>query len=150
MQYIQAFEDFVNESSQSFLALLRNAKKYDVAFPGDDSSKGWKLSLQGKSINDAAELYDLCYEYLENNNIAFKVATEKRMKDPHAEQSKKALTIYVPNHMDHLQVAEEIYTLTKSYKGWQNIKTPVGYEHYAGAVYYRNDRNEYGDYISIK
>ena len=52
--------------------------------------------------------------------------------------------------MDYLEVAEAIYTLIKDYKGWHNIKTPTSYKHYAGAVFYRNDRNEYGDYIPAK
>lgn len=110
-------------------------------------TNGWKLSLQGKSVEDSLELYNLVGQYLIDNAISFKVGTRKRIEHTHPEQSKKVMTIYCPNDMDIKDLAEHIYSLTMDYKGWYDIKCPTSYKHYAGCVYYRNDRDEYGTYL---
>ena len=146
MKKLSTFNQFLIESI-NIDKLLDSDKKFDLQFPGKDSSNGWKLSLQGKSTEDAIELYKLTSDFLSKNDIAFKVATKKRINHHNSEQSKKLLTIYVPNSMDHLELAEKIYKLTNKYKGWYDIKTPSNYEHYAGPVFFRNDRDEKGNYI---
>lgn len=103
------------------------------------TDNGNKLSLQGKSTKDAAALYSMLKDYLYENNIPFKVATRMRTESDNKEQSKKVMTIYVPNQMDVNEVAEHVYSLTISYKGWHNIKTPKSYYHYAGFVFIGND-----------
>lgn len=123
---------------------------YDISFPGTDSSDGWKLSIQGKTVEDIIFVYDKLSKYLEKEQIAFKVATIKRLNHPDKEQSKKIMTIYVPNDYDKKELAEKIYKKIKNYKGWHNIKTPTGYKHYAGGIFYRNDRDSKGNYIPIK
>lgn len=104
-----------------------------------NTDNGNKLSLQGKSTKDAAALYSMLKDYLYENNIPFKVATRMRTESDNKEQSKKVVTIYVPNEMDINEIAEQVYSLTMDYKGWYNIKTPASYTHYAGCVFIGND-----------
>lgn len=112
-----------------------------------ETNKGDKLSLQGKSTNDAAALYGMLNDYLSSNNIPFKVGTCQRMNNEYlGEQRRKAVTIYVPNNMNVQEVAEAVYQLTLNYKGWYDVKTPTSYKHYAGCVFIGNDRKD-GKYI---
>ena len=111
------------------------------------TDNGNKLSLQGKSTEDAALLYELLHPYLYANNIPFKVATCQRTQNKNmGEQRNKVVTIYIPNEMDVTEVAEQVYSLTMNYKGWYNIKTPTSYQHYAGCVFVGNDRQN-GAYV---
>jgi hypothetical protein len=112
-----------------------------------DTSDGWKLSIQGKCLEDSVYLFGELCQYLYQGNIPFKVASARRYGLDHQEQKYKALTIYVPNGTDHLELAEEVYIKIMSYSGWHDIKTPTSYEHYAGGVFYRNDRDIAGAYI---
>lgn len=147
----QLFESLLNlnASQQKIYELLKTAKISDIPFLfGKHSySNGWKLSLQGKSIEDTIELFSKLEQFLSLQSIDFKVATHKRINHSNKEQSHKVLTIYVPDHINVENLAESVYSLTKDYKGWQNIKTPTSYEHYAGCVFIRNDRDEHGNYI---
>ena len=114
------------------------------------TDNGWKLSIQGKSINDSLFLYRRLDAYLLDNNVPFKVATQMRYNLSDREQSKKAMTIYCPDSIEIKVLAEDIYCLIMDYKGWYDIKTPTSYENWAGGVFFRNDRNEYGVYIPAK
>lgn len=136
-----------SEKDKHIKKLLNEATKYDLNFPGRSSSNGWKLSIQGKTMNDTFELYDKLHDFLVDENIAHKIATKKRVENTNKEQSKKLLTIYVPDDEKHLELAEKVYKKIKTYKGWYDIKTPTNYEHYAGGIFFRNDRNEAGEYI---
>jgi len=115
-----------------------------------DTNNGDKLSLQGKSTSDCAELYGMLKDYLFANEIPFKIGTCQRMNNEFlGEQRRKAVTIYVPNHMDVKEVAEKVYSLTTDYKGWHDVKTPTSYEHYAGCVFIGNDQRN-GKYVPAK
>jgi hypothetical protein len=116
------------------------------------TNNGMKISIQGKSIADSIFLFEKLSEYLYAKNIPFKVATRRRFDliKANKEQSHKAMTIYCVDGSDFSQLCEDIYSLTLDYKGWQNIKTPSSYEHYAGGLFFRNDRNEQGVYIPAK
>jgi hypothetical protein len=63
------------------------------------------------------------------------------------EQSHKVMTIYIPNQFNRFEFAEQIYSMIMDYKGWYNINTPSSYEHFAGGVFMRNDRDNAGNYI---
>lgn len=96
----------------------------------------------------------MTFDFLQTNNISFKVATINRINCNNEEkslrlleQSRKVMTVYCPEDMDHLELCNQIYQLTKSYKGWYDIRTPSSYEHYAGGLFYRCDRDENGYYI---
>ena len=60
------------------------------------------------------------------------------------------MTIYIPNGIDVKFFAELVYRSISDYKGWYNIKNKEAYEHYAGGIFFRNDRNEKGQYIPVK
>jgi hypothetical protein len=54
--------------------ILMNAKVPDLMFNTETkSSKGWKLSVQGKSLNVVIFLYDRLSDYLIDNKIPFKI-----------------------------------------------------------------------------
>ena len=130
-----------------FTSILSTSSRSDLMFDADaDTSNGWKISIQGKSIDDAAFLYDSLSSYLKGSNIPFKVGTAKRINSSNKMQSKKVVTIYCPNSMDVNDLAEKVYELTLDYKGWYNVSTPSYYSHYAGGLFIRNDRSN-GQYI---
>lgn len=112
-----------------------------------DVSNGWKLSIQGKTVQDATFLYEALRGLLFASKCSFKIGTQKLIDKKHPQQSTKLLTIYVPNGVEVKSFCELVYLNIMDYKGGQDIKTPESYEHYANAIYFRNDRNESGEYI---
>lgn len=129
---------------------LREGTRPFITFQSTaDTSEGWKLSLQGKTVEDAIYLFDSLNEFLKDNNIPFKMGTQNLISR-NTEQSTKLMTVYVPNGINVKDLAEEVYSRISTYKGWYDIKTKEGYNHYAGAVFYRNDRNANGVYIPAK
>tara|TARA_B100000768_G_C11162671_1_gene325226 strand:+ start:19 stop:465 length:447 start_codon:yes stop_codon:yes gene_type:complete len=140
-------------SSEIINRRLSNANKYDMPFHSNaKTDNGWKISIQGKSISDSVFLYERLNQYLDNNEIPFKLATKKRYdaRNINKEQSQKAMTIYCVDGTHIMNLCEDVYSLIMDYKGWHDIKTPTRYKHYAGGVFYRNDRNETGEYIPAK
>jgi len=136
---------------ENYSNLFDRAKRPDIMFPGSSSNNGWKLSIVGKSKEDAEDLYKRLNKWLSLKGIAHKFATNKRVNHKDYEQSKKLVTIYVPDGMDHLKLASKVENLLKGYKGWQDIKLPFkGYEHYSNGIFFRNDRDESGNYIPAK
>lgn len=141
-------KEFLLENFKSF---YNRANTYDINYPGKDSSNGWKLSIVGKSDSDVQFLYDKLHKWLSLKDIAHKFATSKRVQHKDYEQSKKLVTIYVPNDMDVKDLALKVESLIKGYKGWQGIKLPFrGYEHFSNGIFFRNDRNADGEYIPAK
>lgn len=127
---------------------LRDSNKFDISFNFKrDCSNGDKISIQGKSLSDVITLKNMLFDYLTDNEISFKIATLKRVSHKDSEQSRKVFTIYVPNDINVMELCEEIYKRTITYKGWYDIKTPTSYKHYGGGLYYRNDRDNNGNYI---
>ena len=117
---------------------------------GRPSLNGMKLSIQGRTVDDIFEVYQILGGYLKSNQIEYKLATVKRLEKASGPQKHKVMTIYIPDDVDDWrQSAEEVSVLLHehSYRGWHNLSTPPNYEHYANAVFFRNDRDEYGDYI---
>jgi len=131
--------------------LFLNARGYDFFHNGKDASNGLKISIAGKKIEDVFEIYDRLYNWLLSKGITFKIATNKRVTIPNSEQSKKLLTIYVPNEYsdeDFQNLLAEIETRLSGYKGWHDIKLPLNlYQVYSGGIQFRNDRDENGEYI---
>jgi hypothetical protein len=127
---------------------ITNAARYDVAMHAtSNTDNGWKISIQGKSVEDSFFLYERLSRYLVENDVPFKVATDKRYADSDKEQSRKAMTIYCPNEIGFMGLCEDVYSRIMDYKGWHDIKTPTSYQHYAGGLFFRNDRGENGEYI---
>lgn len=131
---------------------------HDVYFHAKNISVN-KLSLQGKTVEDAIELMNLIKDYLLSENIEFKVGTKARFDmrylkignkeemDRLTEQSYKAVTIYCPISIEIKDLANKISELIKNYKGHEGVLCPKSYTHYKGAVYYRKDTDENGEYI---
>jgi len=136
---------------------LRNHLKTDRIFDLNYGSSlttenGMKISIQGKCVEDSISLYMALVPYLFKHDIPFKVATQKRYNaiKRNPEQARKAFTIYAPDGFNFAELCEKVYTLTSEYKGWYDIKTPTSYEHYAGGVFTRNDRDGSGQYVPAK
>ena len=107
--------------------------------------------IQGKSIEDSIFLYQRLNEYLYSNSIPFNIATAKRFDffDVNREQSHKAMTIYCADGFDFSQLCEDVYSLILDYKEWHDIISPSNYQHYAGGLFFRNNRDAYGSYIPV-
>ena len=135
---------------ETLRARLTDSRIFDWMFNSSATTdNGMKISIQGKSIEDSIFLFERLSGYLYSNDIPFKVATSRRfdLADTNKEQSHKAMTIYCVDGSDFSQLCEDVYSLTLDYKGWQDVKTPTSYEHYAGGLFFRNDRNANGIYI---
>jgi len=126
---------------------LETTRIFDLQFDNSTvTDKGFKISIQGKTIEDSVYLYDTLHKFFYKNNIPFKVGTAKRVALKN-EQGNKVMTIYCPDTMNVNELAEKVYSLIPNYKGWYNIKTPTSYEHYAGGLFIGNDRNANGYYV---
>ena len=137
--------------SEQMKKMLNTDKVYDIQFNGLKSSDGWKISIVGKKMNDIYDLYERLNSYLVSHKITHKVATSKRLESNLPEQNRKLFTIYVPNTTDINKLLIKVEYLLKGYKGWQDIKIPFkGYKVYSGGICFRNDRDDYGDYIPSK
>ena len=137
--------------TENFKSLYNKSNVYDINYPGKSSTNGWKLSIVGKTENDVQFLYDRLHKWLSLKDIAHKIATSKRVNHNNYEQSKKLVTIYVPDDTDYKSLANKVESLIKGYTGWRDIKLPFkGYKHYSNGIFFRNDRDEYGEYIPAK
>lgn len=134
--------------------LFNTDKTYDFYNRGKNSSNGLKISIAGKKLDDVFELYDRLYDWLKSKGIEFKIAANKRINIPNSEQSKKLVTIYVPNEYsdeDFQNLLGDIETKLIGYKGWHDLKLPFNlYQVYSGGIQYRNDRDSDGNYIPAK
>lgn len=129
-------------------------------FPKDKDTSGWKISIQGKVVDDAIDLLDMLAVFLADEDIHYKVATKTRFDmvnlEPNEklsqkridEQSKKAMTIYCPSRLEIMELCEKIEEKLKDYSGYLDVPNPTDYMHYSGGIYYRNDTDEDGNYIS--
>ena len=132
--------------------LINTSKKPDISFGGKDSSEGNKISIVGNSVEDAYELYDRLHKWLYDRKIAHKIGTRGRVEHPNPIQSKKLMTIYSPNGANFDRLLSIVGNMLNGYKGWEGVQgTPFnGYEKYADGMYFRNDRDEHGEYIPAK
>ena len=135
------------------VAELKNFRTFFQIHHSQTSDSGLKISIQGKTIDDVMYIYDKLGKYLYDNDIGFKIATQKCFnrydKDNPVlrEQCRKAFTIYHNDTIDFKQLCEDIYNLIPEYKGWYDIPTPTDYEHYAGGLFIRNSYDENGNYL---
>lgn len=128
--------------------LLESYPMYFYNVRGTANHKdGFKLSIQGNTLDDVIYLAEHITPFLTKAGITFKLATKKLIDHKHPVQSHKLLTIYAPNDVPIRDFAEEIYKLMEDYTGGESVKQPESYTHYKNAIYYRNDRDENGEYI---
>ena len=144
--YIQVKEHLTNQDVKLYFLQfdMRNENTEKVPI-----LNGMKLSIQGKTMDDLMEIFDKTKEYLFSSNLSFKFGTRKLIESDDKEQKTKLLTVYMNSNTDFNEVAETIYNLLIDYKGWYDIKDKKSYQHYAGAVWYRNDRDSDGNYIPV-
>jgi hypothetical protein len=138
-----------NMDVTEFRNALRDYPRSFIQHLGDsEHSDGFKLSIQGETLDDAIELYKSLIGLLMITKCSFKFGTKKLIECGHPQQSKKLLTIYLPNGVDAKSFAELVYLHIESYTGGDNVNKPESYQHYKNAIYFRNDRDENGDYIT--
>jgi hypothetical protein len=134
--------------SEVFRELLEKHNDYFIQIHGDSTMyQGNKVSIQGKTIDDAMYLYDNLIALLGSTKSNFKFGTNILINCDNEEQKTKLLTIYVPDNVDTKSFAELVYLNIKDYEGGEDIPTKKSYTHYKNAIYYRNDRDEDGNYI---
>jgi hypothetical protein len=137
-----------------FRKTLEESWQYFVQYNGEAStSEGWKLSIQGKTLNDSMYLYNNLINFLMVTKCHYKFGTKRLINydftdEKKRQQANKLLTIYIPNGVDPKSFAELVYLHIEDYTGGNDVVTPDTYTHYKNAIYYRNDRNENGEYIS--
>lgn len=137
------------EKIKEFRDILTTDMRFFVQFEGKaDITDGFKLSIQGETLDDAMFLYEKLIGFLMITKCWFKFATKRLINYDHAQQSHKLLTIYIPNGVEAKSFAELVYLHIKDYKGGDNVAKPDSYEHYKNAIYFRNDRDENGNYIT--
>lgn len=123
---------------------------YFVQVKGEaDFYEGWKLSIQGKTLDDVCYLAKNLFGLLYMTKASFKFGTKKLIDLKHPQQSTKLLTIYIPNKVDAKSFAELVRLNLLDYKGAEGIETPESYNVYSKelGIYFRNDRTEDGEYI---
>lgn len=129
---------------------LEEHKGYFVQVMGDASiTDGWKLSIQGKTVDDACYLAQNLFGLLYMAKASFKFGTKSLIDLKHPQQSTKLLTIYIPNGVDAKSFAELVRLNLLDYKGAEGIDTPENYNVYSKelGIYFRNDRDKDGNYI---
>lgn len=133
---IKELLDVLEKSEQAFIQV------HGVA----DWRDGWKLSLQGHTLEDLGFLADRLVVLLEASKASYKFATQ-RLIDLKNEQSTKLLTIYIPNGVEVKSFAELVRLNIEDYHGADDIEHKKGYVKYAPGIFYRNDRDAYGNYV---
>jgi hypothetical protein len=134
---------------------LQNPKirSYDIHYSGRDY-QDTKFSIIGNSLKDALWLWDNLRPWLKKNKITHKIATVRRVNIPPVDkydygQSKKLATVYIPMDMELDQLGKQLKRILKDYKGYKGVKgLPFwGYKKYAPGIYWRQDYDEFGNYI---
>lgn len=134
----------------NFKEALKNHLGYFIQINGDASFEdGWKLSIQGKTLEDSQFLVKNLFGLLYATKASYKFGTQKLIDTKHPQQSTKLLTIYIPNNVDPKSFAELVRLNLLDYKGAEGINIPKSYQAYSKelGIYFRNDRNEHGEYI---
>ena len=123
--------------------------RFFIQYKGDAKcDNGWKLSIQGKTLDDCEDLFNRLIGLLMITKCSFKFGTKRFINYGESLQYNKLLTVYIPNGVDPTSFGELVYLHLEGYNGHEGLDQPNSYEHYKGPIYYRNDRDENGQYIS--
>jgi hypothetical protein len=134
-------------AKQDFIELLRTHPEAFVQVNGtSDWSDGWKLSIQGRTMEDAQFLFDRLVNLMMDTKVSFKFGTQALI-DCGGEQATKLLTIYLPNGVTPRSYAELVRLNLEGYTGAADILEKRSYTKYAPGIFYRKDRDSQGDYI---
>lgn len=138
-------------SNEEFRKVLENSYQYFIMHNGEAHvDNGWKLSIQGKTIDDAMYLYENLISFLLISKASFKFGTARLINCDKEEQRTKLLTIYIPNGVEATSFAELVYLHIKKYEGGEDIDVKESYTRYKNSIFYRNDRDANGEYIPAK
>lgn len=136
-----------NEAIEQLYDALKNSKDYFIQVHGStDWSEGWKISIQGHTLEDSQFIFESLFGLLGATKVSFKLGTQKLI-DMKTEQSTKLLTIYLPKGVDPKSYAELVRLNLEEYTGADDIEEKRSYTKYAPGIFYRNDRDEKGEYI---
>ena len=137
----------IKSDTEQLVELLNDSYDFFIQINGSASiSDGWKLSIQGTSMDDVVYLFDNLKSLLHATRASYKFAT-KRLLNYGGEQSTKVLTIYIPNGVTPESYAELVRLNIRTYKGAKGIDVKNSYTKYSEGIFFRNDRNENGVYI---
>lgn len=137
------------EEQSELKGILAAYPDYFVNFPGDTiNTEGWKISIQGKSLDDVVYLVEHLFPLLSSTHVFYKIGTQKLIDlgEDH-EQSTKLMTIYLPNGVDPRSFAELVRINLGDYHGGDGIDYKKSYVKYCEGVFFRNDRDANGNYI---
>lgn len=127
--------------------ILRKSERFFIQVEGtSDWSQGWKISIQGHTLEDSKYLFTRLVGLFQATGVYFKFGTQKLI-DLNSEQSTKLITVYLPNNVDPKSYCELVRLNITEYKGADDIEEKRSYTKYAPGIFYRNDRDENGDYI---
>lgn len=112
-----------------------------------DWKDGWKVSIQGRTLEDSEFLFDRLVGLMFNTKASFKFGTKLLIDAKNEEQSTKLLTIYLPNGVDPKSYCELVRLNLIGYEGAKDIPEKRSYTKYSEGIFYRNDRTSEGTYI---
>ena len=136
---------------EEFIESLKTYPGYFMQVRGEAVVyQGWKLSIQGKTLEDSEFLFIKLIGLLTYSKASFKFGTQKLIDLKHSQQSTKLLTVYIPDNVDAKSFAELVRLNLTGYTGAEGIDTPESYSVFSKelGIYYRNDRDEDGNYIT--
>lgn len=134
---------------EELLAILKGHPEFFVQNNGEaEWSDGWKVSIQGRTLEDLIFVFDRIIGLLMETKASFKLGTQKLIDlGRENEQSTKLLTIYIPNGVTPESYCELVRLHISDYEGAADIGEKKSYTKYAEGIYYRNDRTSEGVYI---
>lgn len=137
-------------SDESKLEILSTKNSSFINFKSNNiPSKDFKFTVVGKTLEDSLYLLNRLGKFLYNSGFSFKVGTKKLIDAKDSEQSYKLLTIYLPQNSNPELLYSDLKSLLKSYTGYKGINLKYSV-HLDGAIYYRVDKDLYGNYIPAK
>lgn len=133
----------------ALIEVLEKSSNFFEQYNGEaEWSDGWKVSIQGHSLEDTQVLYEKLLPFLLLTKVSFKFATQLLIAlGPEHEQSTKLLTIYLPNGVDPKSYCELLKFNLEGYTGASDILEKRSYTKYSEGIFFRNDRDGMGEYI---
>jgi hypothetical protein len=110
-------------------------------------SEGWKVSIQGKTVEDAIYLIDRLVILFGVTRVFYKIGTQALINCSNPEQTTKLITVYLPKGVAPESYCELIRNCIPDYTGADTIGEKVGYTKHSPGIFFRNDRDSSGNYV---
>jgi hypothetical protein len=135
--------------SASLLLALTNSNDAFIQHNGKAPwSDGWKISIQGRTLQDCVFIFERLHGFLMETEASFKLGTQRLIDlGPNHEQSTKLFTIYVPNGIQVTSFCDIVRHLLYGYEGAKDIPEKKSYSKFSEGIFFRNDRDADGVYI---